>query len=70
MVRLADAPEIHVQIIESGAATGGAGEPGTPPTAAALANAVFAASGKRIRSLPLRKHDLREPLEVEPRKLG
>ena len=70
MVRLADAPIIEVQIVASGAKTGGAGEPGTPPTAAALANAVFAATGKRVRSLPLRKHDLREPLEAEPRKLG
>jgi len=70
MVRLADAPVIEVQIIASGARTGGAGEPGTPPTAASLANAVFAATGKRIRSLPLRKHDLREPIEAAPRKLG
>lgn len=69
MVRMADAPAIQVQVISSGARTGGAGEPGTPPTAASLANAVFAATGKRIRSLPLRKHDLREPIE-EPRKLG
>jgi len=69
MVRMADAPVIEVQVIASGARTGGAGEPGTPPTGAALANAVFAATGKRIRSLPLRKHDLREPIE-EPRKLG
>jgi isoquinoline 1-oxidoreductase beta subunit len=52
MIRLADAPAIEVQIVASGARTGGAGEPGTPPTAAALANAVFAATGKRIRSLP------------------
>jgi isoquinoline 1-oxidoreductase beta subunit len=69
MVLLADAPRIEVQILESGARTGGAGEPGTPPIAAAVANAVFAATGKRIRSLPLRKHDLRAPVE-EPRKLG
>jgi len=70
MVRLADAPVIEVRIIASGAKTGGAGEPGTPPSAAALANAVFAATGKRIRSLPLRKHDLRESIEAEPRELG
>jgi isoquinoline 1-oxidoreductase beta subunit len=69
MVRLADAPRIEVQVLASGARTGGAGEPGTPPTSAALANAVFAATGKRVRSLPLRKHDLREPVEAEP-KLG
>jgi isoquinoline 1-oxidoreductase beta subunit len=69
MLKLADAPAIEVQIIESGARVGGAGEPGTPPTAAALANAVFAATGQRIRSLPLRKHDLRKPVEAE-QKLG
>ncbi len=70
MLRLADAPAIQVRIIASGARTGGAGEPGTPPTAAALANAVFAATGTRVRSLPLRKHDLREPIEPEGRELG
>ncbi len=55
MLRMADAPAIAIEVIASGARTGGAGEPGTPPTAAALANAVFAATGKRIRSLPLRR---------------
>jgi isoquinoline 1-oxidoreductase beta subunit len=70
MVRMADAPVIEVEILSSGAKTGGAGEPGTPPSAAALTNAVFAATGKRIRSLPLRKHDLRTPVEAEPRELG
>jgi len=69
MVRMADAPAIRIEVIESGARTGGAGEPGTPPTAAAVANAVFAATGQRIRSLPLRKHDLRKAVEAEP-KLG
>jgi isoquinoline 1-oxidoreductase beta subunit len=69
MVRMADAPKIEIEVVASGARTGGAGEPGTPPTAAALANAVFAATGRRIRELPLRKHDLRAPLEPE-RKLG
>ena len=69
MVKMADAPKISVEVVASGARTGGAGEPGTPPTAAALANAVFAATGRRVRELPLRKHDLRAPLEPE-RKLG
>ncbi|MBI1239926.1 MAG: molybdopterin-dependent oxidoreductase [Alphaproteobacteria bacterium] len=59
MVRMADAPQITVKLIESGAAIGGAGEPGTPPIGAAVANAVFSLTGKRIRELPLRKHDLR-----------
>jgi isoquinoline 1-oxidoreductase subunit beta len=53
MVMMADAPEISVHIVESGAPLGGVGEPGTPPIAAALANAIHAATGKRIRELPL-----------------
>ena len=61
MVRMAEAPTQEVSIIESGAPMGGAGEPGTPPVAAAVANAVFALTGHRIRELPLRKLDLRKP---------
>ena len=54
-VRLADAPEMAVHIVESGATTvGGVGEPGTPPIAPAVANAIFAATGQRLRSLPLK----------------
>ena len=56
-VRMDDAPEIDVQIILSDARLGGAGEPGTPPISPAVANAVFKATGKRIRQLPLSKHD-------------
>jgi isoquinoline 1-oxidoreductase beta subunit len=59
MVRLADAPRHEVVIIESGAKMGGAGEPGTAPVAAAVANAVFALTGQRNRELPLRKFDLK-----------
>ncbi len=51
---LADTPEIAVEFIRSGAALGGLGEPGVPPIAPAIANAVFAATGKRLRTLPLR----------------
>jgi CO/xanthine dehydrogenase Mo-binding subunit len=48
-------PEIQVHLVRSGEAPGGIGEPGTAGTAAALANAVFAATGKRIRRLPIQK---------------
>jgi isoquinoline 1-oxidoreductase beta subunit len=54
ILKLADAPPmIDVHFIESGAKTGGIGEPGTPPATPALANALAAATGKRIRTLPL-----------------
>jgi isoquinoline 1-oxidoreductase beta subunit len=54
MPKLADMPRIAVEFIDSGAALGGLGEPGVPPIAPAIANAVFAATGKRLRTLPLR----------------
>ncbi|EED32334.1 aldehyde oxidase and xanthine dehydrogenase, molybdopterin binding [gamma proteobacterium NOR5-3] len=57
MVRMADSPEIETHIINSGEAWGGAGEPGTPGIAPALVNAVFDATGLRVRELPLSKHD-------------
>ncbi|MEO0551216.1 MAG: molybdopterin cofactor-binding domain-containing protein [Pseudomonadota bacterium] len=53
MLRIDQAPEITVKIINSGAKVGGGGEPGTPPIAPALANAVFAATGQRIRTQPI-----------------
>ena len=52
LVTMADCPEIDVRIIESDADPGGVGEPGTPPIAPAVANALFAATGKRWRNLP------------------
>jgi isoquinoline 1-oxidoreductase beta subunit len=54
MLRLDEAPIVETYIVPSGAAPGGIGEPGVPPIAAAVANAVFAATGKRLRKLPLR----------------
>ena len=54
VLRLKDVPEIAVTVLETeGAPAGGCGEPPVPPIMPALANAVFAATGKRIRSLPL-----------------
>jgi isoquinoline 1-oxidoreductase beta subunit len=59
MVRLAQAPKIDVHLVPSGGKVwGGAGEPATPPIAAAVANAIFAATGKRIRTLPVIDNDL------------
>jgi isoquinoline 1-oxidoreductase beta subunit len=59
MVRLAQAPKIDVHLVPGGGKVwGGAGEPATPPIAGAVANAIFAATGKRIRSLPIMDHDL------------
>jgi isoquinoline 1-oxidoreductase subunit beta len=56
LVRMSEVPRrMHIDIVESEAAPGGVGEPGVPPVAPALANAVFALSGKRIRELPLSK---------------
>jgi isoquinoline 1-oxidoreductase beta subunit len=46
-------PQTHVHIVESDAAPGGVGEPGVPPIAPAICNAIFAATGKRIRALPV-----------------
>jgi isoquinoline 1-oxidoreductase subunit beta len=60
MVRLAEAPKIDVHLLPSGGEVwGGAGEPAVPPVAAAVANAIFAATGKRIRSLPISDYDLK-----------
>ena len=56
VVRMDDAPVIETHILESDAPWGGAGEPGTPGVAPALANAIHAATGVRIRELPVQKH--------------
>ena len=58
MLRMADAPKVETVIVPSGGFWGGVGEPPVPPLAPALCNAIFAATGKRIRSLPLKNHDL------------
>lgn len=54
VMRMNECPEIETHIVESNEKSGGIGEPGVPCTAPAIANAVFAATGKRIRKLPIR----------------
>jgi isoquinoline 1-oxidoreductase subunit beta len=54
VLKLAEAPLVHdIHFLNSGAFMGGIGEPGVPPAAPALANALFAVTGKRIRNLPI-----------------
>jgi isoquinoline 1-oxidoreductase beta subunit len=52
MPRISDIPEIEVHIMENKEKAGGVGEPGLPPLAPALCNAIFDLTGKRIRRLP------------------
>jgi isoquinoline 1-oxidoreductase beta subunit len=53
ILRMRDTPVIEVHLVPSREPPGGAGEPGVPPVAPAVANAVFAATGRRLRRLPL-----------------
>lgn len=62
-VRMNEAPVIESHVINSGYDIGGAGEPGTPGIAPALANAVFNATGTRVRQLPLSNFDLAYQVE-------
>ncbi len=64
MVRLNEAPIMDVHVLNSYAKTGGAGEPGTPPISAAVANAIFVLTGERVRRLPLNDY------EFKPKELG
>lgn len=58
LLRIDEMPEVEVHIVPSIEPPGGAGEPGLPPVAPAITNAIFAATGKRIRRLPIKKEDL------------
>jgi CO/xanthine dehydrogenase Mo-binding subunit len=58
MLRINEAPEIEVHIVSSTEPPTGVGEPGVPPAAPAVANAIFAVTGKRVRRLPIGRVDL------------
>ena len=58
MLRLADAPAVTTAFVHSEAPLGGLGEPAVPPLAPAVTNAIFAATGVRVRTLPINKTPL------------
>jgi isoquinoline 1-oxidoreductase beta subunit len=59
VARMNDAPmQVNVHIVDSGNLPTGVGEPGLPPVLAALGNAIFAATGRRVRELPLSRQKL------------
>jgi len=60
--RLSEMPRVETVLVPSGGFWGGHGEPAILPLAPAVCNALFAATGQRIRSLPLKHHDLRAPV--------
>lgn len=62
LLRMSEAPEVEVHMMESDAKIGGGGEPSLPPIAPAVTNAIFAATGVRIRHLPLTPERVLEAL--------
>lgn len=59
--RISEMPKVETVLVPTGGFWGGHGEPAILPLAPAVCNAIFSATGKRIRSLPLSRHDLRKP---------
>ena len=60
VLRIDEMPKVEVHIVASTGPPGGIGEPGLPPIAPAVANAIFAAIGKRVRTLPINSEDLKQ----------
>jgi isoquinoline 1-oxidoreductase beta subunit len=63
LLRMGDAPDVDVHIVKSGAKLGGIGEPGLPPVAPAVGNAVFRATGARVRRLPMKPETVLEAMK-------
>jgi isoquinoline 1-oxidoreductase beta subunit len=59
MLRIHEMPAVEVHLVPSDEPSSGVGEPGVPPVAPALCNALFALTGKRVRKLPIGEEDLR-----------
>ncbi len=64
--QIAEMPKVETVLVPTGGFWGGHGEPAILPLTPAVCNAIFAATGKRIRSLPLKHHDLRSGMSPAP----